>query len=200
MRTLVFRLLLCLTSLGLTSQAWSNTLLVLGDSISAGYGINVENGWVNLVKQRLDGIEVINGSISGDTTGLGLARLPSLLAEFQPSHVIIELGGNDGLQGHPLSRMKENLNAIIQLCREQQAQPILFSMRIPPNYGKRYTERFAEVYPTLAREADVPIIPFIFESLLTTEGMIQEDGIHPTEAAQPLIAEHFLVNVQPLLN
>lgn len=194
MRKLIFCLLLALTTSG-----WCNTLLVLGDSISAGYGIRIEQGWVNLVKQRLPEIKVVNGSISGDTTGQGLARLPALLTEFKPSYVLIELGGNDGLRGHPITRMKQNLGAMINLCRKHDAQPILFAMRIPPNYGKRYTDQFAAVYPALAEEAGVPLVPFVFDKLLNSEGMIQEDGIHPTEAAQPIIAEHMLSSLQPIL-
>jgi acyl-CoA thioesterase-1 len=189
LRNLLITLLL-VTLLLATGTSSASTLLVLGDSLSAGYGIDPDKGWVNLLRDDIDSQHsIINASISGDTTGNGLARLPTLLEKFKPSHVLIELGGNDGLQGHPLSRMKTNLARMIALCREHNAQPILFAMRLPPNYGKRYSETFAAVFPTLAKEQNVPLVPFQFEQLMLTEGMIQQDGIHPTEPAQPFIAQ-----------
>ena len=111
----------------------------------------------------------------------------------------MELGGNDGLRGHPLSRVKANLQTMIDLCREQNAQPILFAMRLPPNYGKRYTDTFASLFPTLAQEQNLPLVPFQFEKLVLTEGMIQQDGIHPTELAQPTIKQAVLVELKKLL-
>jgi acyl-CoA thioesterase-1 len=178
----------------------ASTLLVLGDSLSAGYGINPDNGWVNLLRADLEpDYQIINASISGDTTGNGLARLPLLLEKFKPTYVLLELGGNDGLRGHPLSRVKANLQAMIDLCREQNAQPILFAMRLPPNYGKRYTDTFAELFPTLAKQQNLPIVPFQFEELVVTKGMIQQDGIHPTELAQPTIKQAVLVELKKLL-
>ena len=183
-----------------TGNSFASTLLVLGDSLSAGYGINPENGWVNLLRADLEPQhQVINASISGDTTGNGLARLPMLLEKFKPTYVLLELGGNDGLRGHPLSRVKANLQAMIDLCREQDAQPILFAMRLPPNYGKRYTDTFAELFPTLATQQNLPIVPFQFEELVVTKGMIQQDGIHPTELAQPTIKQAVLVELKKLL-
>lgn len=184
---LFFQRLCCLFLL-LGANTYGSTILVLGDSLSAGYGINPAKGWVNLLQKDLHPKhKIVNGSISGDTTGGGLDRLPLLLGKFQPDFVVLELGGNDGLRGHPLSLMKSNLTAMIALCRERNAMPILFGMRIPPNYGRRYTQAFSAVYSAISKEQDVLLIPFQLEELVVTEGMIQEDGLHPTELAQPII-------------
>ncbi|MDG1818945.1 MAG: arylesterase [Porticoccaceae bacterium] len=178
----------------------SSTLLVLGDSISAGYGINPDKGWVNLLRTDLEPQHrVINASISGDTTGNGLARLPKLLKEFKPDYVLLELGGNDGLRGHPLSKVKSNLQTMIDLVREQDAQPILFAMRLPPNYGKRYADSFAQLFIKLAQQEDLPLLPIPFEELVSMEGMIQRDGIHPTEPAQPIIKQTVLTELVKIL-
>jgi acyl-CoA thioesterase-1 len=178
----------------------ATTLLVLGDSISAGYGINIEKGWVNLLQEKYsDNVSVINGSISGDTTGGGLNRLPMLLKTHQPNYVIIELGGNDGLRGYPLNLMRDNLYSLIELCRDHGAEPILFGMKIPPNYGKRYTEEFARVFPSVDEAADVHIIPFNLDILFSREELMQEDGIHPAEAAQPLIMDVVLKKLESIL-
>lgn len=178
----------------------SSTLLVLGDSISAGYGINPDKGWVNLLRADLEPQhQVVNASISGDTTGNGLARLPKLLKEFKPDYVLLELGGNDGLRGHPLSKVKSNLQTMIDLIREQNAQPILFAMRLPPNYGKRYTDSFAQLFIKLAQQEDIPLLPIPFEELVSMEGMIQRDGIHPTEPAQPIIKQAVLTELVKIL-
>ena len=178
----------------------SSTLLVLGDSISAGYGINPDKGWVNLLRADLEPQHrVINASISGDTTGNGLARLPKLLKEFKPDYVLLELGGNDGLRGHPLSKVKSNLQTMIDLVREQDAQPILFAMRLPPNYGKRYADSFAQLFIKLAQQEDLPLLPIPFEELVSMEGMIQRDGIHPTEPAQPIIKQTVLTELVKIL-
>lgn len=184
----------------LAGNSYASTLLVVGDSISAGYGINPDNGWVNLLRADLEPKhQIINASISGDTTGNGLARLPVLLEKFKPGYVLLELGGNDGLRGHPLSRTKSNLQRMIDLCRQQNAQPILFEMRLPPNYGKRYTETFAQLFSKLADEQNIPLVPFQFEKLVLTEGMIQQDGIHPTEPAQPIIKQAVLRELVKIL-
>lgn len=191
---------LCCLFILLGANTYGSTLLVLGDSLSAGYGIDPENGWVNLLQDDLgDDHKVVNGSISGDTTGGGLARLPLLLEKFQPDFVILELGGNDGLRGQPLKLMKQNLAAMIALCTEANALPVLFGMRIPPNYGRRYTMAFAAVYEQLADETDTLLIPFQLEDLAITEGMIQQDGLHPTEKAQPAIKAVVAQIIKPLV-
>ena len=198
MRT-IFKRLCCLFIL-LGANTYGSTLLVLGDSLSAGYGIDPANGWVNLLQDDLgDDHKVVNGSISGDTTGGGLARLPLLLEKFQPAFVILELGGNDGLRGQPLKLMKQNLASMIALCIDAKAVPILFGMRIPPNYGRRYTSAFADVYDQLADETNTLLIPFQLEELAITEAMIQQDGLHPTEKAQPAIKAVVAQVIKPLV-
>jgi acyl-CoA thioesterase-1 len=196
---IIFKRLCCLFIL-LGANTYGSTLLVLGDSLSAGYGIDPANGWVNLLQDDLgDDHKVVNGSISGDTTGGGLARLPLLLEKFQPAFVILELGGNDGLRGQPLKLMKQNLASMIALCIDAKAVPILFGMRIPPNYGRRYTSAFADVYDQLADETNTLLIPFQLEELAITEGMIQQDGLHPTEKAQPAIKAVVAQVIRPLV-
>ena len=192
---------LCCLCILLGANTYGSTLLVLGDSLSAGYGVNQESGWVALLRDDLsDRHQVINGSISGDTTGGGLNRLPLLLEKFSPDYVLLELGGNDGLRGQPLSLMKRNLQTMIELCRRAGAEPVLFGMRLPPNYGRRYSDAFAAVYPQLSDEQQVVLIPFQLEELAITEGMIQEDGLHPTALAQPVIKEVIKGYIQPLMN
>ena len=197
--TLALRRLCCLFIL-LGANTYGSTLLVLGDSLSAGYGINQGSGWVDLLRYDWkDRHQIINGSISGDTTGGGLNRLPLLLEKFSPDYVLLELGGNDGLRGQPLSLMKNNLLSMIKLCREAGAQPILFGMRLPPNYGRRYSDAFAAVYPQLSAQEKVLLIPFQLEELSITEGMIQQDGLHPTAKAQPIIKQVIKEYLQPLM-
>lgn len=198
--TLFIRRLCCLFIL-LGANTYGSTLLVLGDSLSAGYGVNQESGWVALLRDDFgDRHQIINGSISGDTTGGGLNRLPLLLEKFSPDYVLLELGGNDGLRGQPLNLMKRNLQTMIELCRQTGAEPVLFGMRLPPNYGRRYSDAFAAVYPQLSDEEQVVLIPFQLEELAVTEGMIQEDGLHPTALAQPIIKEVIKDYLEPLMN
>ena len=197
--TLALRRLCCLFIL-LGANTYGSTLLVLGDSLSAGYGINQGSGWVDLLRYDWkDRHQIINGSISGDTTGGGLNRLPLLLEKFSPDYVLLELGGNDGLRGQPLSLMKNNLLAMIKLCRDAGAEPILFGMRLPPNYGRRYSDAFAAVYPQLSAQEKVLLIPFQLEELAVTDGMIQQDGLHPTAKAQPIIKQVIKDYLQPLM-
>ena len=191
----------CCLFILLGANTYGSTLLVLGDSLSAGYGINQESGWVALLDDDFgDDHRIINGSISGDTTGGGLNRLPRLLEEFSPDYVLLELGGNDGLRGQPLNLMKSNLQAMINLVRDAGAEPVLFGMRLPPNYGRRYSDAFAAVYPQLSESEKVLLIPFQLEELSITEGMIQEDGLHPTALAQPIIKDVIKSYIQPLMN
>ena len=192
---------LCCLFILLSANSYGSTLLVLGDSLSAGYGVNQGSGWVALLRDDLgEGHTIINGSISGDTTGGGLYRLPQLLQAYSPDYVLLELGGNDGLRGQPVALMKGNLRAMIDLVRNAGAEPILFGMRLPPNYGRRYSDAFAAVYPQLAEEMRVPLIPFQLEELTVTEGMIQEDGLHPTALAQPIIKDLIKSYIAPLMN
>lgn len=174
-------------------------VLVVGDSLSAGYGIAPEQTWVTLLGERLRsegyGYQVVNASISGDTTTGGLRRLPRSLASHQPAVVIIELGGNDGLRGTPIGVMRTNLEAMIRLARDAGAQVILAGMQIPTNYGAQYTRAFAAVYPELAKQYSLPLVPFFLDGVALDPTLIQPDGIHPTAEAQPKL----LANVWPVL-
>lgn len=177
----------------------SSTLLVIGDSISASYGMPEQQGWVSLLKaefeETMPSWHVVNASISGETTAGGLARLPKLLAHHQPRIVVIELGGNDGLRGYPLGSMKNNLRKMIDLSHAAGAAPILLGIRIPPNYGPRYTEQFFNSFGEVANQTATPLIPFFLENVVLKKGMIQEDGIHPSAAAQPVLLD----TVRPLI-
>ena len=173
-----------------------SSILVLGDSISAGYGMNVDDGWVNLMNQTLRQRELayrmVNASISGETTVGGLKRLPDLLQEHEPSIVVIELGGNDGLRGYPTTKIMDNLLTITELVKAAGAQPVIITMRIPPNYGPRYTRAFEQVFADAAEQSKATLVPFLFEELAVDAQMMQDDGIHPTAKAQPLLVEGFL--------
>ena len=173
-----------------------SSILVLGDSISAGYGMNVDDGWVNLMNQTLRQRELayrmVNASISGETTMGGLKRLPDLLQEHAPSIVVIELGGNDGLRGFPTTKILDNLLTMTDLVKAAGAQPVIITMRIPPNYGPRYTRAFEQVFADAAEQSKATLVPFLFEELAVDAQMMQDDGIHPTAKAQPLLVEGFL--------
>lgn len=179
--------------------AGARTLLVLGDSVSAGYGIKVEEGWVALLQQRLReqgyGYRVVNASVSGETTTGGLARLPRALEIHKPAVVVLELGGNDGLRGLPLSSTRANLVRMIELSRRAGARVVLVGMKIPPNYGPRYTQGFEQIFTDLAREYRLPLVPFLLDKVALTPGMMQDDGLHPTASGQPIMLE----NVWPTL-
>ncbi len=175
------------------------TLLVYGDSLSASYGIEEEQGWVNLLQIKLLSeklpVAVINGSVSGETTTGGLARLPAMLDSYQPELVILELGGNDGLRGLPLNLMRENLAAMIDLAKISGAEVILTGIQIPPNYGPRYTVPFFDSYAALAEQKSLPLIPFLIEGIPEQPELMQNDGIHPRAEAQSMILD----NVWPIL-
>jgi len=173
--------------------AWAKTILVLGDSISAAYRIPQELGWVNLLRERLDTeypdrYRVVNGSVSGDTTAQGLRRLPALLEAHGPDKVIVELGGNDGLRGLPLDHMRDNLQAIIDLSTEAGAEVILLSVALPASYGAFFTKRYLAVFDSLAEANDLPRVSLGYD-LIDDPGLIQDDGIHPTAEAQPLLLQ-----------
>lgn len=184
------RQLLTILFLTLSLHTQAATILVLGDSLSAGYGIDVDKGWVQLMANDLGKKHnVINASISGDTTAGGLYRLPDLLKTHQPDIVIIELGGNDGLRGYPLTRMQANLKQMIQLSKDSGAKPLLLKIEIPPNYGARYTKAFLQSYQKISKETDTLLAAFIDKVLIENKGMMQQDGIHPTEKAQPMLRD-----------
>lgn len=178
-------------------------ILVVGDSLSAAYGIAVEEGWVALLERRLreEGYEhaVVNASVSGDTSRGALARLPRLLDTHAPAVVIIEIGGNDGLRGLPVTELRTNLSRMIEAAQGTGARVLLLGMRIPPNYGPRYTQEFADTYATLAERYDAALVPFILDDVALDEKLMQDDGIHPRADAQPLIMERVWERLAPLL-
>jgi len=183
--------------------ALAGTVLVVGDSISAAFGLETSQGWVQLLQQRLDtenlDHRVVNASISGDTSAGGLARLPALLEEYDPEVVIIELGGNDGLRGQPPKQLNQNLSAMVDLSREADAKIVLLGMRLPPNLGQRYTSAFADAFDSLADEQNLPYVPFFLEGVGGVEGMMQADRIHPTASAQQQLLDNVWPVLEPLL-
>jgi len=184
--------------------AAANTILIIGDSLSAAYGIPVEQGWVKLLERQLSeecaGCSVVNASISGDTTAGARARLPQAIGRHQPRVVILELGGNDGLRGLSLAEMKSNLAAMIEMVRKRGARVLLVGVQLPPNYGSRYTERFQAVYQELAQEYGVVLLPSLVDGVGTRPDLMQADGIHPNASAQPLIMARVWEHLKPLLS
>lgn len=182
--------LFCLLAMPASAQ----NILLVGDSISAAFGLEIEQGWVTLLEQRLAEEnyphEVINASVSGDTTAGGLARLPALLEQVKPALVVIELGGNDGLRALPTANMQQNLSAMVALARNAGADVILLGMRIPPNYGPRYSDAFEKVFIEVADEHDAALVPFLLEGVGGVEGLMQGDGVHPTAAAQSILLDN----------
>ncbi len=178
--------------------AESPRILVVGDSLSAGFGLAENEGWVALMQQDNPQWQIINASISGDTTTGGLRRLPKLIEQHSPTIVVIELGGNDGLRGQPLGLIEKNLRQMIQLVRQQSAVPLLLEMKIPPNYGPQYSGRFTQIYQKLATQMQVALVPFFLESVIAKAGMMQADGIHPTAAAQPSMMQQVLSAIKGL--
>lgn len=172
---------------------------MLGDSISAAYGMSLEEGWVALLQQRLNETHpehrVINASISGETSGGAATRLPALLQEHQPAIVVLELGGNDGLRGYPIKRLRANLMQMAQRSRASGAELVVLGMEIPPNYGRRYTQQFRESFAMVAQSNDGTLVPFFLDGIATDTSLMQADGIHPKPEAQPML----LANVWPTL-
>ncbi len=181
-------------------------LLVLGDSLSAEYGLRRDSGWVKRLADRLEQqrdvharYRVVNASMSGETTSGGLTRIPDLLKTHRPAVVVIELGANDGLRGLPLAALRANLRAIIKACRGAKARVLLVGMRLPPNYGRTYAEQFFESFGQVARDEKVPHVPFLLDGFSEKSALFQPDHIHPTEAAQPLMLDNVWPTLQPLL-
>ncbi|HET8801734.1 MAG TPA: arylesterase [Marinobacter sp.] len=200
-RSILFPLILLLAGPALASQS---TLLVVGDSLSAAHGVPTESAWVELLRERLQrqGLtqwQVINASIGGETTDGGLRRLPELLRENDPGVVIIELGGNDGLRGFPPKVIKANLAAMIERVQDSGARVVLVGMQIPPNYGPRYTSMFADIYPSLSDRYDTALVPFFLQGVYNKDGLMQDDGIHPTAKAQPTLLDNVWPALRPLL-
>ena len=198
-------ILLLLVAAYVPAKAETPVILVFGDSISAGYGLaRVEQGWVALLQTRLNsedyGYQVVNASISGETTAGGLARLPRALSLHQPKIVILELGGNDGLRALPIAQMRANLARMTELGAAAGAKVLLLGMRIPPNYGPEYTEQFHACYTDLARDKKLPFIPFLLLDVAQSPNLMQADGIHPNELGQPKLLANVWPSLQPLLH
>ena len=181
----------------------AKSIVVIGDSISSGYGIETEKSWVVLLQQKLNKenkpYTIFNESISGDTTAGGLARIDNALTRHKPELVLLELGANDGLRGLSPKKMKSNLTEIIKRSQKAHAKVLLLSMRIPPNYGKRYVDMFYNIYPQLAKELNIPFVPFILEDVALIKELMQKDGYHPNVKAQPIIADKIWQYLYPIL-
>jgi len=205
-----FKLFLFLTSLFLAqvsvqAQQVKDTqkILILGDSISAGYRIPLEKGWVQLVENQLKetfkNIQLVNASVSGDTTTNGLSRLPKLLKIHQPHIVVIELGGNDGLRGTKIELIEKNIELLILLSKKAGAKVVLAGMQIPPSYGPYYTQPFADMYPKLAKKHNTALIPFLLDGVGGKNELMQNDGIHPNVDGQPILAQNVIAVLTSLL-
>ena len=201
MRLLLLSLLLVIAPASAVRA--SQAILVLGDSISAGYGLAQGEGWVALLEQRIDldklEYRVVNASISGETTLGGLNRITATLEEHHPAVVVVALGGNDGLRGNPLEDTRSNLIAIVQACRKAGAKVVIAGMRVPPNYGPVYSRRFAGLFAEVARQQNVSLVPFMFQGFAEDRTMFQADGIHPVARAQPRILGNIYHRLRPLL-
>ncbi|MCY4428011.1 MAG: arylesterase [Halieaceae bacterium] len=199
-------LLLLLIPLLLTAGAQAQTqknLLLMGDSISAAYGMSLQQGWAARLQVRLQefggGWQVINASISGETSAGAAARLPALLEAHRPAVVIIELGGNDGLRGYPIAQLRQNLQQMVLQSRQIGARVLLLGMEIPPNYGARYTQMFRETYSLVSNSLQTALVPFMLEGVATHTELMQEDGIHPRVEAQSLLLDNVWPQLAPLL-
>jgi acyl-CoA thioesterase-1 len=185
------------------SASAERTILVLGDSLSAGYGLKPAQGWVALLEQRLRnqgyGYRVVNASVSGETTGGGLQRLPRALELHRPAVVVVELGANDGLRGLSVPLTTDNLTKIVAETKKTGAQVLLVGMLLPPNYGPRYTRDFTRMYRDIATASKVPLVPFLLQSVALKPELMQADGLHPTAPAQPALLDTVWPQLKPLL-
>jgi acyl-CoA thioesterase I len=201
--SLIRLVFLALVLAGVPALAQQPVVLVHGDSLGAGYGLPQGHSWVDLLQKRIaeEKLEyrVVNASISGETTLGGRNRLEALLRQHRPSVVIIELGANDGLRGQPVNAMRENLTAMVRAARKAGARALLIGMQIPPNYGQEYTRKFQDAFVQVARTERVPLVPFLLDGFADKRELFQQDGIHPTEQAQPLIMRTVWPKLEPLL-
>jgi len=183
--------------------ASDRTILVMGDSLSAAYGIRPEQGWVALLTQRLQtqgyGYEVVNASVSGETSNGGLQRLPRAIQIHHPGIVILELGANDGLRGLPVQVTKDNLAKMVQLSQAAGARVLLIGIRIPPNYGPRYANEFAGLYPEIVKQSQLPLIPFLLDKVALDPTLMQDDGLHPNARGEPQVLETVWQGLEPLV-
>ena len=200
MRRFLFAVIVSLMSMSAMAKP---VIVVLGDSISAGYGIEVEGGWVALIQEKLadsnSKYSISNASISGDTSAGGLARIDPILTAQKPAIVLLQLGANDGLRGLSPVEMKNNLAEIVRRAQKSGAKVILLGMKIPPNYGKRYVDMFYNVYPQLAKELNIPLVPFLLEDVALNKDLMQADGLHPNAKAQRILADKIEPYLFPLL-
>jgi acyl-CoA thioesterase-1 len=199
-----FLVLLILVFAGFPANADTPAILVFGDSISAGYGLaHVEQGWVGMLRAKLKdegyGYEVVNASVTGETTAGGLARLPRALALHHPRVVILELGGNDGLRALPIDQMRSNLGKMVDLSVDSGAQVLMLGMRIPPNYGPEFTEKFFAAFADVARDKRAPLVPFLLNDIALSPNLMQADGVHPNELGQPKLLDNVWPRLRPLL-
>lgn len=180
-----------------------NTILIIGDSVSAGYGVETGKGWAALLKNRLQraggNYDVVNASISGDTTSNGLSRLPKALADHSPKITIIELGGNDGLRGIQIDTIKSNLMQMISLAKKTGSKVVILGVRLPPNYGPAYTDQFRQIFTTLSQDKTLQVVPLFLQNVDDKPQLMQTDGIHPTRQAQPILLDNVWVALKPLL-
>lgn len=186
-----------------TASAGNQTILVFGDSLSAAYGLPQQQGWVALMQQKLQHeklpFQVINASISGETTSGGLTRMDSALAQSKANIVILELGANDGLRGLPIQSTRANLNAMLKKIKQSGAKALLVGMKMPPNYGARYTAEFSDTYAELAKTHKAALVPFMLENVAARPELIQQDGLHPNAMGQPIILDNIWPYLRPLL-
>ena len=205
-----FRFLLLISLLGFNFVACANQafaknpkILVYGDSLSASYGVSKQQGWVALLEKKLKTqqyqYDVINASISGETTSGGLTRLANTLSKTKPNIIILELGANDGLRGLPIKDMAKNLNNMIAQSKKAKVKVLLIGMKIPPNYGPKYTETFANTYPKLSQQHQVSLVPFMLENIAAKPHLIQDDGLHPNALGQPIMLDNIWPKLQPML-
>jgi len=199
----IILILFLFLSFSYSITADTKKLLILGDSISAGYGLKESENWVQLLETSLNAsnveLKIINSSISGDTTVGGLSRIESDLRKYNPNYVLIELGGNDALRGYPIDRIKTNLLKIIDASLAAEANPIIMQIRIPPNYGKNYVAAFESIYSEIAVEKNIPKVSFILEKVALDKSLMQLDGIHPNSKAQPLIAKQVEIEIRKII-
>ncbi len=186
-----------------TADRQDGVILVFGDSISAAYGMAQDQGWVHLLSEQFEQnnipYQLVNASVSGETTGGGLVRLPKTLEIHQPDIVVVELGGNDGLRGYPINKIHENLLELTRITKETGARVLLVGMVLPPNYGRRYTNAFEKIFTDIADSQQVSILPFLLDGVSTSRNLLQKDGIHPTIEAQPLLRDEIWPLLKPLL-
>ena len=196
-------ILILFLSFSYSITADTKKLLILGDSISAGYGLKESENWVQLLETSLNAssieLKIINSSISGDTTTGGLSRIESDLREHNPNYVLVELGGNDALRGYPIEKIKTNLLKIIDASTAAGANPIIMQIRIPPNYGKNYVTAFESIYSEIAVEKNIPKMSFILEKVALDKSLMQLDGIHPNSKAQPVIAKQIEIELKKII-